>query len=251
MASILYVGDGSAPLRMVISSPFTVEFKGFGTYVWSEHFLRALTEAGHTVTHMQNWEAHAGFPQTPGDLSRYALVILSDVERDVLLLYPDRERAPMGADRLRLIRDYVRGGGGLLMIGGWSSFTGRLGVGMYGGTPVEEALPVTCLPVTDDRVEVPEGVYPEVLQPGHPVMAGIPWQECPMFLGYNRVGLKEGADLLARFGEDPFVAVWEFGQGRAMAFTSDCAPHWATAFVEWPHYARFWSQAVGWLTRTA
>ena len=251
MASILYVGDGSAPLRMVITSPFTVEFKGFGTYVWSVDFLRALSEAGHAVTHMQNWEAHANFPKSPEELARYELVILSDVERDVLLLYPDRERAPMGADRLRTIREYVRAGGALMMLGGWSSFTGRLGVAMYGGTPVEETLPVECLAVTDDRVEAPEGVYAEAVLPDHPIMRDIPWAECPMFLGYNRVKLKDGAVLLARVGDDPFIAAWDFGKGRAVAFTSDCAPHWATAFVSWPHYPRFWAQTVAWLTRGA
>ncbi len=249
MAKVLYIGDGSAPLRMVIASPFNVEFKGFGTYVWSEDFLKALAEAGHHVVHMQNWEAHARFPQEPDELAQYNLVILSDVERDVLLLYPERERIPMGRDRLRLIREYVRSGGALLMLGGWSSFTGRMGVGMYHGTPVEEALPVECLPVTDDRVEAPEGVYIEVVDPKHYIMRGIPWSECPMFLGYNRVKLKEGATLLARVGEDPFIAVWTFGKGRAMAFASDCAPHWATGFVSWQYYPRFWNQVIDWLTQ--
>ncbi len=251
MASILYVGDGSAPLRMVIASPFNVEFKGFSTYVWSQDFLRALSEAGHAVTHMQNWEAHACFPQTPEELAKYGLVILSDVERDVLLLYPERERAPMGRDRLRSIRDYVRQGGALLMLGGWSSFTGRLAIGMYHETPVEEALPVDCLPVTDDRVEAPEGVYVTALVPDHPIMRDIPWNECPMLLGYNRVQMKDGAARLADVAEDPLLAVWDFGKGRAMAFASDCAPHWATAFVTWPHYSRFWAQAVAWLTHGA
>lgn len=249
MAKILYIGDGSAPLRMVITSPFSVEFKGFGTYVWSEDFLKALKEARHSVTHMQNWEAHACFPQDPEVLNQYQLVILSDVERDVLLLYPERERIPMGRDRLRLIRDYVRLGGALLMLGGWSSFTGRMGVGMYHRTPIEEALPVECLPVNDDRVEAPEGVFIEVDEPEHPIMQGIPWLECPMFLGYNKVKLKVGATLLAHVGEDPFLAVWNFGKGRAMAFASDCAPHWATGFVAWQYYPQFWAQAVAWLTK--
>lgn len=249
MTSILYVGDGSAPLKMVIASPFSVEFKGFGTYVWSEDFLRALHQAGHQVTHMQNWEAHARFPQTPEELKTYGLIILSDVERDVLLLYPERERAPMGRDRLRSIREYVRQGGALMMLGGWSSFTGRLGVGMYHGTPVEETLPVECLPVTDDRVECPEGLYPKVVEGGHPIVRGIPWEECPMFLGYNRVLAKPAASLLLEVEGDPFLAAWQFGEGRAVAFASDCAPHWATAFVTWQHYPRFWAQAVKWLTR--
>lgn len=249
MARVLYVGDGSAPLRMVVASPFMVEFKGFGTYVWSHDFIHALEQqGGHELTHMQNWVAHAEFPQTVEDLAHYDLVILSDVERDVLLLYPERERAPMGRDRLRTVRDYVHQGGALLMIGGWSSFTGRFAMGQYRGTPVEEALPVTCLAATDDRVEAPEGMYLEAVAPDHTVMRGIPWQDCPMFLGYNRVQLKEKATLLARVGEDPFIAVWEFGRGRSMAFASDCAPHWATAFVAWEYYALFWNQAVAWLT---
>ena len=42
------------------------------------------------------------------------------------------------------------------MIGGYFSFQGIDGSARWRRTPVEDVLPVTCLPY-DDRVEVPEG----------------------------------------------------------------------------------------------
>ena len=40
-------------------------------------------------------------------------------------------------------------------------------------TPVEEVLPVTCLPI-DDRLEIPEGFRAELVEPDHPILAGLP-----------------------------------------------------------------------------
>ena len=47
-----------------------------------------------------------------------------------------------------------------MMIGGYYSFQGINGGARYHRTPVEEVLPVECLPY-DDRVEVPEGFAAE------------------------------------------------------------------------------------------
>src|SRR5881396_1469311 len=81
-------------------------------------------------------------PQIPVDLAglqKYDGVILSNVSSLKLT------RAQMG-----YIRDYVRdGGGGLLMVGGEESF----GLGGYYRTPIEEALPVTM--EVKQKVEIP------------------------------------------------------------------------------------------------
>jgi len=71
-----------------------------------------------------------------------------------------------------------------------------------------------------------------------------------MFMGYNKTNPRPGADLLARIGDDddPFLACWKVGKGRVLALTSDVAPHWGSDFVQWPHYQRFWDQAVRWLS---
>jgi uncharacterized membrane protein len=140
----------------------------------------------------------------------------------------------------------VRAGGGFGMIGGYMSFGGIGGRAHYHQTAIEETLPVTILPF-DDRVEVPEGVVPSVIDPTHPLLEGInsPW---PSMLGYNRVICKPTAHLVLNCADDPLVVTGSFGAGRALAFTSDCAPHWGSSdFVNWPGYGVFWLNAVAWL----
>ena len=114
---------------------------------------------------------HAGarggerFPLTLDGLQHYGAVILSDIGSNTLLLHPDvwLSGSPV-PNRLKLLREYVRGGGGLMMIGGYYSFQGINGGARYHRTPVEEALPVDCLPY-DDRIEVPEGFRAELFGP--------------------------------------------------------------------------------------
>ncbi len=85
-------------------------------------------------------------------------------------------------------------------------------------------------------------------QPGHPIVAGLP-DQWPAILGYNRVYARAEADLLVTVGDDPLVVAGSYGRGRSLAFTSDCGPHWAPpTFVNWDGYARFWANALSWLT---
>lgn len=204
-----------------------------------------------TVEYMTGWDALARFPETPEAIGQYDVIFISDVESDSLILYPAERsmRAPMGPNRLKLVREFVRQGGALAMIGGYATFTGRHNTGNYGGTPIEEALPVNCSERNDDRVETPEGALAQVLDSGHPIMQGLDWSSEPIFNGYNRVTLKPKARLLARIGEaqDPLLVVGEFGKGRSLAFTSDIAPHWGAGFQDWPGSAPFMSQMVLWL----
>ncbi|RLI44297.1 cytoplasmic protein, partial [Candidatus Bathyarchaeota archaeon] len=142
---------------------------------------------------MPDYLAFHEFPKTVKELKNFDVVVLSDIGSNSLVLYPELFKVPMGPNRLVTIRDYVRDGGGLVMAGGWYSFAGALGIARYYGTPVEEALPVKISTV-DDRVEAPEGVTPRILKPEHEIFKGIP-DKWPTFLGYNKVKLKDGADL--------------------------------------------------------
>jgi uncharacterized membrane protein len=65
-------------------------------------------------------------------------------------------------NRRRALAEYVHGGGGLAMAGGYYSFGGIYGAAHYHRTSVEEVLPVEIAP-HDDRVEVPEGFSPKVV----------------------------------------------------------------------------------------
>ena len=209
----------------------------------------ALVTGGIDVDFLPNHLASQQFPNTSAALKTYHAIILSDIGANTLLLHPDTFiHSKTTPNRLGLIHDYVQNGGGLMMIGGYLSFTGLSGKANYKGTEVEEALPVSLM-CTDDRMEIPQGFSPVINIPSHPIMSGIkePW---PTLLGYNKVILKSQAISLLSYNEDPISAIWEYGNGRAGVFTSDCAPHWGSPeFLDWPGYKIFFNQMIRWLSK--
>jgi uncharacterized membrane protein len=217
------------------------------SYVEGADRLRAvLGEAGLQVDYLPGHLVPAQFPASAAELAQYSVVILSDIGANSILLAPRTfERSEPAPDRLAAVEQYVRNGGGLLMIGGYLSFAGIDGKARYHGTPVEDALPV-LIDAVDDRVERPQGAVPAVLQPGHPAVAGVPgpW---PAVLGYNRVTPRPDAQVLVGVGDDPLVACGTYHAGRSAVFTSDCAPHWAPpSFMDWPGYAALWPGLIRW-----
>jgi uncharacterized membrane protein len=233
------------------------QFSSISYHLGAEPLVKALDGSVFELTYMPSHEAAASFPLTLEGLSSYAAVILSDIGSNTLLLHPDVwfKGRPV-PNRLRLLKDYVAGGGGLLMIGGYYSFQGINGGARYHRTPIEDILPVECLPY-DDRIEIPEGFRAQLVQPDHPILEGLTG-EWPLLLGANEVRLKtgEGIQLLARLpdavGGHPLLATGGFGRGRTLAWTSDIGPHWLPQpFADWDGYSRLWRQALAWVTRAA
>lgn len=232
----------------------STHFKGWDffsstVYETGISYLRAVMEsAGGDFQHMPSHQAATDFPLTLEELGQYDAVILSDIGANTLLLHPDVWlRGKSIPNRLRLLADWVRGGGALVMAGGYYSFAGIYGQAKYYRSPLEDVLPVTIYPF-DDRVEMPEGAVAEVLAPDHPVVAGISGQ-WPALLGLNEVVLKPEATLIAKVGEHPLLAAWECGKGKSLVWTSDIGPHWCPEpFVTWEGYGKLWLQALDWLT---
>lgn len=230
----------------------SIHQKGFDSFTTTDYaegvgWLRTALEAnGWTVDYLPSHRAMREFPATVEALAGYSAVILSDIGANTLLLHPDTfTRSVVLPNRLHALRDYVAAGGGLVMAGGYLTFQGIDAKGQYAGSAVEEALPVTLMRA-DDRVESPQGVAPAVTDAGHPIVSGIPgpW---PALLGYNRVTAKAGASLIATLGADPLLVAGSFGKGRGVAFTSDCAPHWAPPpFLDWAGYGPLWNGIVEW-----
>ena len=143
---------------------------------------------------MPNHEVSLRFPFTVEEMQRYDVIVLSDAPADSFLLHPDTLAGEIVPNRLAVIGDYVRAGGGFAMIGGWMAFGGFHGKAHYAYSPMAQLLPVAIAP-DDDRMETPEGVYPEVLAPEHPILAGLA-ADWPDFLGYNRFAATRGETLL-------------------------------------------------------
>src|SRR6185437_7150231 len=69
----------------------------------------------------------------------------------------------------------------------------------------------------------------------------------PKLLGYNGTTIKSAAQqVLVSSRDDPILAQWQYGLGRAVAWTSDSTGRWAKSWVGWTGFSRFFSQLVGW-----
>ncbi len=249
------------PIRVLLAGESwvssTTHYKGwdfFQSAVYETgcaYLQQALEKAGMQFTHIPGHMAAEHFPLDLKTLKAFDVVILSDIGANTLLLHPDTWlRGQQMPNRLTLLRQWVEEeGGGLAMCGGYYSFAGIYGQAKYYRTTIEQILPVNIYPF-DDRVELPEGVTPQIAQRGHPILKGVP-TDWPALLGLNELELKPEADLLLKAGQYPLLAVQKAGHGRTLAWASDIGPHWCpSAFVSWKGYARLWSQAVRWLAGT-
>jgi len=212
------------PMRKVLASIDGLQFERFDTF----GYMLAPYE----------------FPNNPDqllDLSRYDVILLDDLPNG----YRDFPRGM--AARLRA---FVDQGGGLIMAGGPWSFSGKAGYagggqGGYGGTPVEEVLPVR---ITGDEDFITNATAIGKFDTGHLIMAGLNWSSFPPIAGHNRVAAKPAARVLARtVTGDPLIVVWTRAKGRAAAVATPSAREFGSEFTKWSDYRRFWANVIGWV----
>jgi uncharacterized membrane protein len=250
MIRVLYAGDGSIRLETEVKGAEVTQYVSRVKDA-AQSLREALgADPGIQVTHFPPHLAFMNFPATADELRRqFDTVILSDIGSETLTTWPLDEGHPLvpKPNRMRELTRFVKEGGGLIYAGGYMSFQGRGGTAHWFGSALAESLPVEILNVVDDREDTPEGVRPTMLNTTHPITRDIPWNECPIFFGYNKCKAKPGADLLGTIEDYPFLIVGNFGKARVMVFTSDPCPHWGEYFSRWPYYSQFWRQAVRWV----
>lgn len=245
--NILYVGDHKLHANQYYAG--AESFQVFQRKVRDyEPLLESLESASKVaVKHLDGPDTMTDFPRSIEALLEYDALIVSDLSRGTLEphFFPD---AIPGPNLLRIVKEFVERGGGLLYCGGWMTFQGYQGIGNWQGTPVEAVLPVAIRPVYDDRVERPEGGEVSVTETDHPVTAHLE-DGLPVVYGYNETGgLKEGSRVLAEVDGNDLLAVGEFGDGRTVAYTSDPGPKWGYGMMEWDGYEEFWLRALEWAT---
>jgi uncharacterized membrane protein len=172
------------------------------------------------------------------DLSNFDAILIDDVGGG----YRSFPRG-MGAR----VREFVRAGGGLVMAGGRDSFNGffyLISQGGYGGTPVEDVLPVRMVKA-HDCVEGKTSV--SMIDANHPIAAGLSGSLPPIF-GYNQVEAKPAGRVLARTASgDPLLAVGQYGKGRVVAFMTRTNRDWGADFKKWDQYNKFWANVIRWV----
>jgi len=183
---------------------------------------------------------HVASPESPDPefaSRQYALYVVSD--------YPS-SRFRKG--EMTHIAECVRGGSGLLMLGGWESFFGKSG--QYHRSPLAEVLPIAMLDSDDRRNAAQPCLIEKVAD--HPILEGLPWDRPPGIGGYNAFAAKAKSETLLRCvrfrvetkgngnvfkfrrGEPaPLLVVDTWGEGRTAALATDLAPHWVGGLVDW------------------
>lgn len=199
-------------------------------------------------------ELQGGFPVTPEELFEYSGIILGSVEASAFL-----------PDQLRLLEDFVDvRGGGLLALGGRSSFS----EGRWAGTPLANALPVLLDRAESKPLDPPLelSVRPTRIGQSHPAAqiaeteeaATAKWRQLPPLTAVNAVSeadLKPGATALLT-GTDPrgrdqvVLASQRYGRGKALVLPVQDTWLWrmhASMAVEDPTHHNFWQRLARWL----
>jgi uncharacterized membrane protein len=108
--------------------------------------------------------------------------------------------------------------------------------------------------IKEAAVVLKSAIYEEPFRPqvvaGSELTRGITAGAYPTLRGYVATTQKPRAEtpLLTDKG-DPLLAHWQYGLGRAVAFTSDAQPRWAADWLEWEQYRQFWAQVANWSLR--
>lgn len=163
---------------------------------------------------------------------RYDVIILSDYAAAQTPLVSQKK-----------IAGQVQKNAGLLMIGGWGSYSGPFGG--WRGSLIEKLLPVTCKK-SDDRVNFPGGASLVLKSTGGFLSSKI-FREMPAICGLNEIVPKDqGKVLLAarKILSDgyqvrletktyPLLVTGRNSERRVAALATDLAPHWCGGLVDW------------------
>ncbi len=79
------------------------------------------------------------------------------------------------------------------------------------------------------------------------VLDGVDMESAPPLQGFVRYEAKPTADTILGLedeDQDPLLVAWQHGLGRSAVFASDAKSRWASAWVDWPGFDRFWSNVA-------
>jgi uncharacterized membrane protein len=181
---------------------------------------------------------------------------------DVVFLDNFSYRSYFNVQYLERVRDFVRDGGGLAMMGGIRSFDS----GGYADSPLRDVLPVELdgkgryqMKTSARGVLTPSGK-------AHPVTRLVPdpqanedaWKKMPAVTSLNQVARGRGETLLqaaqdGAAGGAPLLTVGRYGKGRTLALMSDDVWRWSFGAVgarESPqNHLKLIRHAVRWLAQ--
>ena len=232
----------SKPKELVLkknTTPQAVEFRGLfhqyfkvpdaaakaGITNLKDSFFSTVSFAGSSLSY---------FPSSYDEMLSYNLLILNNVDAASLTDFG-----------LEAIRDYVRAGGAVLVLGGQWAY----GPGGYAETQLADFLPVTLTGKSlDMQALTPPGVLK--ITPGAKLLAGMTLKQPGVCLWQHDLKPKADAWVELNAGDRPFLVCGRFGKGRVAAVTGTvCGDPGKdnTAFWDSPDWPDILSRTIRWL----
>lgn len=151
---------------------------------------------------------------------------------------------PFTEDKRQMLADFVKNGGGLLVLGG--TYTG--GAGGWEGSSLEPLLPVQLGGVFD---LTPSGQSLALTSAGGKRLGKLSGS-LGVVLWRNNLKPRPGAEVWMTAGKDPFAVYAPAGAGRVVYLLGTCygeAPAGKTAFWDAPAWPETAVKLLGWLAR--
>lgn len=175
------------------------------------------------------------FPTSWKNLSQYRVVILANAGIKAL-----------GVEQRFQLREFVRLGGGLLILGGKASY----GSGGFRGSFLEEVLPIE---ITDTMFDIKRS-QDLLVKTDSQLLGSIPWSKelaCPYI---HRTAARKNAVVVVSAGKEPFITAGTFGKGRVVCITGTpygAAPAGKIVFSEWKDWPLLMKNIFLWLSPSA
>jgi len=142
-----------------------------------------------------------------------------------------------------------------VMLGGEASVETLKRMAEFGGGTFYQSMDGTALPrifLADIHAQSGEQTLQEqqeyTVRTGTGELKSTQVRGFPPLRGYVQTRAKTGTNLelvaYASNEAEPLLVSWDYGSGRAAAFTSDANGRWSNYWVNWGNFHRFWSDVV-------
>ena len=222
------------------SSPFWIsEMHDAADKQYLSDQIGSITAGGGTNLHPALEQAYFALTETTAKLKH--VIVLSDGQSQDGDWYGIA--SAMRADRITISTVGIGSGADMNLLGNLANWGGGREYFTQDPYNIPQIFAKETVTASKSAI-IDEPFIPQYVKPTQ-VLIGIDLELAPFLLGYVATQPRPTAEIfLVSDRGDPLLASWQYGLGKSVAFTSDAKARWASDWLEWPGYGKFWTQLV-------
>ena len=221
-------------------SPFWVaEMHAASDKLYLSDQIGSITAGGGTNLYPALEQAYYALTETTAKLKH--VIVLSDGQSQAGDWYGIA--SAMRADRITISTVGIGSGADMNLLGNLADWGGGRDYFTQDPYHIPQIFAKETVTASKSAI-IDEPFIPQRIKPTQ-VLSGIDLEFAPFLLGYVATQPRPTAEtFLVSDRGDPLLASWQYGLGKSVAFTSDAKARWASDWLEWPGYGKFWTQLV-------